>query len=80
LSPVVADEIAARYATAKIYTTDAVAEAYPRLQQALVRDGSDANLGTLAFDAKADGYEFGGDRAKRPQKRRLQIVPKTGAR
>ncbi|WP_061026374.1 LPD38 domain-containing protein [Bradyrhizobium sp. CCH5-F6] len=80
LSPVVADEIAARYATAKIYTTDAVAEAYPRLQQALVRDGSDADLGTLAFDAKADGYEFGGDRAKRPQKRRLQIVPKTGAR
>ncbi|WP_128947136.1 LPD38 domain-containing protein [Bradyrhizobium zhanjiangense] len=80
LSPVVADEIAVRYATAKIYTTDAVAEAYPRLQQALVRDGSDADLGTLAFDAKADGYEFGGERVKRPQKRRLQIVPKMGAR
>ncbi|MGY4294606.1 polyhydroxyalkanoate synthesis regulator phasin [Bradyrhizobium sp. i1.4.4] len=75
LSPLVADEIAARYATAKIYTTDSVAAAYPRLQQALVRDGSQADLGALAFDAKADGYEFGGERVKRPQKRRLQVVP-----
>lgn len=78
LSPVVADEIAARYATAKIYTTDAVAAAYPRLQQELVRDGSEADLGALAFDAKSDGYEFGGERVKRPQKRRLQIVPAAG--
>lgn len=77
LSPVVADEIASRYATAKIYTTDAVAAAYPRLQQALVRDGSEADVGTLAFDAKADGFEFGGERVKKPAKRRLQIVPQT---
>lgn len=75
LSPLVADEIAARYATAKIYTTDAINAAYPQLQRALNRDGSQADLGALAFDAKADGYEFGGERVKRPQKRRLQIVP-----
>ncbi|MDH2400459.1 hypothetical protein QCM77_10990 [Bradyrhizobium sp. SSUT18] len=75
LSPLVADEIAARYATAKIYTTEAVAAAYPQLQRALIRDGSQADLGALAFDAKADGYEFGGERVRRPQKRRLQIVP-----
>ncbi|WFU84836.1 hypothetical protein QA645_19470 [Bradyrhizobium sp. CIAT3101] len=75
LSPIVADEIAARYATAKIYTTDAVAATYPRLRQALVRDGSEADVGALAFDAKADGYEFGGERVRKPAKRRLQIVP-----
>lgn len=76
LSPLVADEITARYATAKIYTTDAVAVAYPQLQRALVRDGSQADLGALAFDAMADGYEFGGERVKKPAKRRLQVVPK----
>ncbi len=27
----------------------------------------------LAFDAKADGYEFGGGRVKKPQKRRLAV-------
>lgn len=75
LSPLVADEIAARYATAKIYTTDAVATAYPKLQQSLISEGSAADIAGLAFDAKADGYEFGGERVKKPQKRRLQVVP-----
>lgn len=74
----VADEIETRYATAKIYTTDAAAAAYPKLRQHLARDGSQADVASLAFDARADGFEFGGERAKKPQKRRLQIVP--GAR
>jgi hypothetical protein len=75
LSPVVADEIAARYATAKIYTTEAVAAAYPELQRSLVSEGSEADVGGLAFDARADGYEFGGERVKKPQKRRLTVPP-----
>jgi hypothetical protein len=59
LSPIVAEEITARYATSKIYGTVAVAAAYPELQQSLVRDGSQADVTGLAFDARADGYEFG---------------------
>jgi hypothetical protein len=75
LSPTVADEIAARYATSKIYTTDAVAAAYPELQRSLVTEGSEADVAGLAFDAHADGYEFGGERVKKPPKRRLTIQP-----
>lgn len=74
ISPVVADEIATRYATNKIYTTKAVAEAYPQMQRALLRDGSEADLGGLAVDAKAEGYEFGGERVRRPVKRRAPIA------
>jgi hypothetical protein len=40
----VADEIATRYATNKIYTTKAVTEAYPQLERALLRDGSEGWL------------------------------------
>jgi hypothetical protein len=79
LSPIVAEEITARYATSKIYATDAVAAAYPELQQSLVRDGSEADVAGLAFDARADGYEFGGERVKKPQKRRVPIAPNAGA-
>src|SRR5260370_30494652 len=70
ISLAVADEIASRYATNKIYTTRAVAQAYPHLERALLREGSDADLGGLVADAWAEGYEFGGERTKRPLKRR----------
>jgi len=79
ISPQVADEIATRYATNKIYTTKAVAEAYPQMERALLHDGSEADLGDLAADAEAEGYEFGGDRVKRPMKRRVVIPAQTGA-
>jgi hypothetical protein len=75
IAPIAANEIATRYATAKIYTTHAVAELYPRLERMLIRDGSEADVGSLAFDAKGAGYEFDGEREKRPQKRRLPIAP-----
>jgi hypothetical protein len=73
LSPILAEEIAARYATAKIYDTDAVAAAYPQLQKRLVQDGSEADIASLAFDAAAEPYQFGGEPVKRPQKRRLTM-------
>lgn len=69
----VADEIATRYATAKIYTTDAVAKAYPEMKRLLLRDGSDADLKSLSFDAKSEGYQFDGEAESRPQKRRVRM-------
>jgi hypothetical protein len=75
ISPQVADEITTRYATAKIYRTDAVAKAYPEMKSALIRDGSEADLVDLAADAGAEGFEFGGDRVRRPAKRRVTIRP-----
>lgn len=75
LSPAVAEEIATRYATAKIYTTQAVVAAYPHLMDRLLRDGSDADIGDLAFDAKGDGPEFSGERVKKPMKLRMPIRP-----
>lgn len=69
-SPTVADEIATRYATAKIYKTEIVAKAYPKLRDELIRGGSDADLSQ--FVEKGD-YEFGGEKVRKPQKRRIQI-------
>jgi hypothetical protein len=77
-SPAVVDEIATRYATGKIYTTASVQSAWPILRDELARHGSDADVRDLSLDAKADGYEFGGERAKRPQKRRVTIAPNQG--
>jgi hypothetical protein len=71
LSPVAADEIANRYATNRIYTTNAVAKAYPQMERALLRDGSQADLLGLALDAKAEGYEFSGERVRKPVMRRV---------
>jgi hypothetical protein len=75
LSPEVADDIATRYATAKIYPTKAVALAYPKMQSMLMRSGSEADLSDLASEAGENGYEFGAERVKRPQRRRIQIAP-----
>lgn len=77
ISPQVADEIVTRYATAKIYRTEDVARAYPTLKSALLRDGSEADLDDLAADAQSEGYEFGSERVKKPQKRRTRIAPIT---
>lgn len=74
LSPTVGEEIATRYATNRIYKTDAVAQAYPKMQQALLSQGSNADIASLAGDAKGE-YEFGGDRVKKAPKRRVQIQP-----
>lgn len=71
--PQVGVEIATRYATKKIYKTDQIAKAYPELSRALLRDGSDADIGNLAADVAAEGPEFDGDRVKKPQKRRVQM-------
>lgn len=73
LSPEIGAEIATRYATSKIYTTGAIQKAWPELRDELVRSGSEADIHGLAYDAKADGYEFGGERVKRPARRRLPV-------
>ncbi len=79
LSPEIGTEIASRYATSRIYTTVAVQKAWPQFRDELVRNGSEADIHGLAIDAKGEGYEFGGERAKRPQKRRVTIQPSTAA-
>jgi hypothetical protein len=75
VDPTVGVEIATRYATAKIYKTSSVAALYQPMTKALLSSGTDADLGSLAADAQAEGYQFDGDKAKKPQKRRLQIQP-----
>jgi len=75
ISPEVADEIATRYATAKIYQTPAIRAAWPRLRDELLRNGTNADLGTLVFDARSEGYQFAGARSKKPPVRRAPIVP-----
>ncbi len=79
ISPVIADEIATRYATAKVYSVEAVRKAWPQLRDRVVRDGSEADVRELAFDAKADGYQFNGTKAKRPgiPRRPIPGVPAT---
>lgn len=75
ISAPVADEIATRYATAKIYRTASVAAGYSKLEKELLASGSEADVSGIAADAEADGYEFGGDRVKKQVKRRVQIPP-----
>jgi hypothetical protein len=75
LSPAVANEIETRYATNRIYTTKSVQQAWPILRDEVVRHGSEADVRDLALDAKAEGYEFGGERVRKPAKRRISIQP-----
>jgi hypothetical protein len=79
IAPVVADEIATRYATAKIAPTASVAQLWPEAQKRLLAEGGEADLRELAFDAKADGFAFEGDRVKHAPKRRVPIVASPGA-
>jgi hypothetical protein len=76
ISPEVGNEIAARYATSKIYRADAVAKSYAPMQSAVLREGGEADLSNFTDDAQAQGYEFGAERVKRPQKRRIEIRPR----
>lgn len=75
VSPNVADEIATRYATAKIPAAKAVQEAWPTLRDDVTTYGSSANIKSLAARVRAQGYEFGAQRAKKPGPVRLQIDP-----
>ena len=68
-------EVATRYATAKIPPIAAVAKVWPEIEKRLLSDGGKADLSDLVGDVTADGYEFGGERVKRPAKRRIQIAP-----
>lgn len=79
-APNVADEIARRYATAKIYTTEAVREAWPDLRDAVISEGSEARLGMIGARARGQGYEFGAARFKKPPILRQPIAPPVPAK
>jgi hypothetical protein len=73
--PQIADELAARYATAKIYKTEEIAKAWPEAQRRLLRDGSAASLRDLAVDVRVEGPAFEGARVHHPQRRRMIEIP-----
>ena len=75
LSPEVAAEVATRYATAKIYKTPAVIQAWPQVRDKVVRQGSRADLADQRDKVLGEGFEFDGDRVRKPQKRRAFIAP-----
>jgi hypothetical protein len=55
VAPTVADEIATRYASAKIAPAETTARLWSKTQKRLLADGGEADLRELAFDGKADG-------------------------
>jgi hypothetical protein len=73
ISPDVAEEIAARYATAKIYPVSGVAAVYPELRDRIAKNWGEADVSDLVARAGESGFEFGGEKTKRPQKRRIQV-------
>ena len=74
VSPAVAQEIRNRYATAKVYSFDAVREAWPTMQKELVQYGSQANIRGEVSRIRSAGYDFAGQRAKRPGPVRREIT------
>lgn len=74
ISPEVANELAVRYATAKIYKTDEIVKVWPKAQADLVRFGSGADIQGFSYQAKGSGTEFDGERVKKPPKRRAPIA------
>jgi len=71
--PQVYDELAQRYANAKVYKADLVAEKWPEVRQALIDDGSDAKLDAFAREVKRGGFELDMKREK-AKKLRPSIV------
>lgn len=73
ISPEVGEEVARRYATGKVLPAASVAEVWPQMRKRLLQDGSEADISDLTSDASAAGYEFGGERTKRRERRRGPI-------
>jgi hypothetical protein len=73
ISAPIADELEARYANGKIYKEGAVQRNWSELKKRLAADGSDAYLGDLRADARADGYELDGTKTKKAKQ--LYRVP-----
>jgi hypothetical protein len=80
VSPQVADEIANRYATGKVYSFDAVKEAWPQIQRELATAGTDARISSMTSHIKGAGYEFRGTRSKAPGPVRQPIIVPQGER
>jgi hypothetical protein len=73
--PAIADELAARYATERIYKTDEIAKAWPQAQRRLLREGGDADLRDLAVDVRSEGPAFEGQRVRHAQRTRRIEIP-----
>lgn len=69
----VADEIATRYATAKIAPMATVERVWPEMSKRLLSDGNKADLRDLVADARSDGFAFRGEKVKKPTKRRVPM-------
>lgn len=78
LSPEIAADIEHRYAQKKVYKTSEIAKYWPSARQALLREGSQANLIEPSMYAKVAGYEFNGVRGRKQRKQRAPI-PGEGA-
>lgn len=69
--PAVYDELAQRYANAKVYKASAIADHWDEVRQSVIDDGSSAKLSGIARDVERDGYELEARRSKakkvRPQ-------------
>lgn len=74
ISPALANEVARRYATAKVFKTEAIQKVWPSAKRELVRAGSEADISDYAGDVKDEGFEFGGERMPRPRKKRAPIA------
>ena len=70
VSPAIAEEVKARYATRKIYKTDEIARVYDQVQKELIQFGSEADLSLTTTAVTSAGFEFDilglGERRKRP--------------
>lgn len=73
LSPNVAEEIATRYATAKVYDARAVQEAWPTIRDEIMTYGTDANIKGVGARARGAGTQFSGIKAKKPGVLRVPI-------
>lgn len=73
LSPNIAEEIATRFATAKIYKMEAVQEAWPSIRDEIMTYGTDANIKGVGARARGQGFQFSGIKAKKPGVLRVPI-------
>lgn len=73
MSPEVGNEIAKRYATAKIYKSAAIANEYNNLKTTILQGGTSADLGEITNKIVGEGYEFGAERVKRQYRRKIEV-------
>lgn len=73
ISPALAQEVARRYAMAKVFTTQSVAAEWQGIKRELVRAGSQADIADRVDNIAAEGFEFGGEHIPRKKLKRAPI-------